>query len=778
MARLVVVACVLLAAATVAAAAAAETEAQSSYIVHVVAEHAPRSSRTRLLTRAYTSFLRDSLPESISRPAPRLLYSYAHAATGFAARLTERQAAHLRSQPSVLAVAADAIQQLHTTLTPSFLRLSASSGLLPASNGATDVVIGVIDTGIYPEDRASFAADPSIPPPPSKFRGTCVTTPSFNASEYCNNKLVGAKFFHEGYEAVYGNWLDETEDPRSPLDSNGHGTHTASTAAGSAVAGAAFYNYAKGKAVGMAPGARIAAYKVCWKNGCADSDILKAFDAAIDDGVDVISLSLGAVGDAPNFHEDQMAIGAFSAVRKGIVVSASAGNEGPGEYTAKNIAPWFITVGASTINRRFPASVVLGNGETFPGVSLYAGTPLGEAKIPLVYGGDVGSDVCEAGKINASLVAGKVVVCDPGVNGRAAKGEAIKLAGGAGAILVTKGEFGEQALATAHILPATAVTFAAGENIKKYIRTNASSVATIVFQGTVIGRKPSSPRMATFSSRGPNLRAPEILKPDITAPGVDILAAWTGENSPTELDSDLRRVEFNIISGTSMSCPHVSGIAALLRQAHPDWSPAAIKSALMTTAYNVDNAGDTIKDMSTGQASTPFVRGAGHVDPNRAVDPGLVYDAGADDYFSFLCAIGCTDEQIAKFTTKDDPVVNCSTRRASAGDLNYPAFSVVFNSTKNEVTQRRVVRNVGSNVRAKYRVTLTSPAGVRVAVKPRILRFNRWQRTQEYAVTFTPLKGTNMTEKYTFGSIVWRDNRHNVTSPIAITWPVSQVATM
>ncbi|KAG2662004.1 hypothetical protein PVAP13_1KG112348 [Panicum virgatum] len=580
-----------------------------------------------------------------------------------------------------------------------------------------------------------------MPPPPSSFRGSCVSTPSFNASAYCNKKLVGAKFFHEGYQAAYGNRLDETEDPRSPLDSNGHGTHTASTAAGSAVAGAAFYNYAEGKAVGMAPGARIAAYKVCWTNGCADSDILKAIDAAIEDRVDVISPSLGAVDDAPNFYEDQMAIGAFSAVRRGIVVSASAGNSGPGEYTAKNIAPWFITVAASTINRRFPASVVLGNGKTFTGASLYAGTPLGEAKIPLVYGGDVGSAFCEAEKLNTSLVAGKIVVCDPGVNGRTVKGEAVKLAGGVGEILVSTETFGEQAMANAHILAATAVPFADAEKIKQYIRTDASPVATIVFQGTVVGRKPTSPRMASFSSRDPNLRAPEILKPDITAPGVDILAAWTGETSPSALDSDTRWVKYNIISGTSMSCPHVSGVTALLRQAHPDWSPAAIKSALMTTAYNVDNAGDIIRDMSTGQASTPFVRGAGHVDPNHAADPGL-------------------------FTTKDDPAVNCSTRGAvncttrgaSVGDLNYPAFSVVLNSTDGEVTQRHTVRNVGSNVRAKYR--------------------GRWRRTQEYTVTFTPLREANVTEKYTFGSIVWRDSKHKVTSPIAITWPVSQVAAM
>jgi hypothetical protein len=185
--------------------------------------------------------------------------------------------------------------------------------------------------------------------------------------------------------------------------------------------------------------------------------------------------------------------------------------------------------------------VVLGNGKTFTGASLYTGRPLGEAKIPLVYGGDVGSGFCEAGKLNTSLVTGKIVVCDPGVNGRTAKGEAVKLAGGAGAILVSTEKFGEQAMANAHILAATAVKFADAEKIKQYIRTNASPVATIVFQSTVVGRKPSSPRMASFSSRGPNLRALEILKPDITAPGVDILAAWTGESSPSALDSDTRQ---------------------------------------------------------------------------------------------------------------------------------------------------------------------------------------------------------------------------------------------
>ncbi|RCV08608.1 hypothetical protein SETIT_1G340300v2 [Setaria italica] len=780
MVRLVVATCLLLAVAAILALAAGEPEAEAmtSYIVHVASSHAPRPSRRRALAQAayYASFLRDHLPTHLLHPTPSVHYSYTHAATGFAARLTGCQAAYLESQPSVLAVVPDAMLQLHTTMTPSFLRLSALSGLLPASNGAMDVVIGVIDTGIYPKGRASFAADPSLPPPPGSFRGGCVSTPSFNGSTFCNNKLVGAKFFYLGYKALNGRLTDETDQSISPLDVNGHGTHTASTAAGSAAAGAGFYNYGKGTAVGVAPNARIAAYKVCWEHGCADSDILAAFDEAIADRVNVISYSIGPVGKVPKLHRDGATVGAFSAVRKGIVVSASAGNAGPGESTVGNIAPWMLTVGASTINRRFPGTVVLGNGDTLNGTSLYVGKPLDATKIALVYGGDVGTNVCEAGKLDKTLVAGKIVLCDHDDENEVAQGEAVKLAGGAGAIFGSTEDSGELPPTSPHILPATTISFAAAKKIKKYISTHSSPTAMIMFHGTVVSRTPSSPRMADFSSRGPNLHAPEILKPDITAPGVDILAAWTGKKSPSSLDSDKRRVKYNIISGTSMSCPHVSGIAALLRQARPDWSPAAIKSAMMTTAYVLDNAGNVIKDTSTGRASTPFVYGAGHVDPNRAVDPGLVYDAGVRDYISFLCALGYTSKEIGIFTRDDSRADYCSTRTGSSGDLNYPAFSAVFHSDMDEVTQRRVVRNVGRNVSATYTARIISPAGVRVTVEPRKLQFTATQQTREYVMTFAPRGDARVTDKYTFGSIVWSDGEHKVTSPIAITWPVSQVA--
>ncbi|TVU30822.1 hypothetical protein EJB05_22466, partial [Eragrostis curvula] len=711
--------CLLLSLAVAAVAvAAAKPEVQSSYIVLVAPRHAPRPPpRSRLLaTRAYATFLRDRLPEHLQRPEPSVHYAYAHAATGFAARLTRRQAKHLASLPSVLAVLTDTVQHPRTTRTPKFLGLSTLFGLLPAADRGSDVVIGVIDTGVYPKDRvlrgAPVAAAPAQP----------------------------------GNEEREGRPINETEESKSPLDVEGHGTHVASTAAGSAVADASFFNYGKGRAVGMAPGARIAAYKVCWKGrGCADSDILAAFDEAIADGVDVISLSLGPDGaTAPKVLQDIKAIAAFNACSKGHC-----------------------------------PSVVLGNGDTITGVSLYAGEPLGATKIPLVYSGDVGSAPCVDGMLNASLVAGKIVLCDPRnfTRGHLRQGEAVRLAGGAGVILGVFKEDGEQIIPSPQLLPAATLMLSDLTKVWNYTRTHPSPVATIVFHGTVTGGIPSSPRMGSFSSRGPNIRAPEILKPDVTAPGIDILAAWTGEDSPMGFGDDPRRVQFNIAYGTSMSTPHVSGIAALLRQAQPQWSPAAIKSALMTTAYNLDSAGDIIKDMSTGQPSTPFVRGAGHVDPNRALDPGLVYDADGDDYVSFLCALGYSAKRIALFT-RDDSETNCSTRIDSVGDFNYPAFAVEFDSDMENVTQHRVMSNVGRNFMATYNVSVTSPPGVHVTVKPTMLRFSRMRHKQKYEVTFAPLGAAKVTEEYTFGSIVWSDGTHTVTSPIAITWPEKEVATM
>ncbi|KAJ0983802.1 hypothetical protein J5N97_002158 [Dioscorea zingiberensis] len=743
----------------------------STYIIHVSPSSKPSSSPS--LPHWYSCLLRSLNPRSLRHPPPRLLYSYSSALSGFAAVLSPSQASSLLSHPSVLSVIPDLPRHPHTTHTPSFLHLSNSSGIWPQSDYASDTIIGILDTGVYPHNHPSFS-DSGLPPPPSSWRGSCNSGPGFPSSS-CNRKLIGARFFFKGYEAALGHPIDESRESKSPLDTEGHGTHTSSTAAGSSVPDASFFSYARGLARGMATNARIAAYKICWAAGCYDSDILAAMDSAIQDGVDIISLSVGANGYAPSYYRDSIAIGAFGAVRHGVVVSCSAGNSGPGPYTAVNIAPWILTVGASTIDREFPADVVLGNGDVLGGVSLYAGDSLDSTDHPLVYGGDCGSALCISGSLDSSKVAGRIVLCDRGVNARVEKGSAVKLAGGAGMILANTADNGEELLADSHLIPATMVGEKAGNIIRSYIRSTNSPTANIAFRGTVISSSPPAPQVAAFSSRGPSFRTREILKPDVIAPGVNILAGWTGTTSPTDLEIDPRRVAFNIISGTSMSCPHVSGIAALLRKSYPNWSPAAIKSALMTTAYNTDNSNTIIKDLATGDDSTPFVRGAGHVDPNRALDPGLIYDITIPDYISFFCSIGYGPLQISVFMRDETTPVNCSSAGtfASPGDLNYPSFAVDFDSVDDVVTYKRAVTNVGAEDEAVYEVQVLSPSGVEVTVEPNKLEFSSIGQSLSYSITFASglsSEANVAAASQSFGSIVWSDGVHDVRSPIAVSW--------
>ncbi|KAF0919969.1 hypothetical protein E2562_032427 [Oryza meyeriana var. granulata] len=302
-----------------------------------------------------------------------------------------------------------------------------------------------------------------------------------------------------------------------------------------------------------------------------------------------------------------------------------------------------VMVGASSINRRFLAHIVLGNGRTYVVSSLYSGQNTTGSLTPLVYGGDAGSDVCEYPKLSRNIVAGKIVLCDgSNITFGPAQEVDVDVAGGVGTIISSRDIYGEFLPTWSDIHPGVTVTYNDARAIYYYLRSVPNPVARIEFHGTMISQSPSAPRVGSFSSCGPNHFAAEILKPNVIAPGVSILAAWSGENSLSLLRAEFnkRREELTIVYGTSMSCPHVSGITAMLKVARPSWSPAAIKSALMTMAYNVDNGGNAIKDMATGQVTGPFELKSGHVDPNRALDPGLVYNATTDDYLTFLCSLG------------------------------------------------------------------------------------------------------------------------------------------
>lgn len=713
----------------------------------------------------------ESSLKSVSDSA-KLIYTYTNSVHGFSARLTEPEAQALETLPGVLSVLSEIRYELHTTRTPLFLGLDANADLFPESEALSEVVVGVLDTGVWPESK-SFD-DSGLGVVPSSWKGACETGTNFTLSN-CNRKLIGARYFSRGYEATLGP-INESKESKSPRDDDGHGTHTASTAAGSSVANASLLGFASGTARGMAPQARVAVYKVCWAGGCFSSDILKAMDIAIDDGVNVLSLSLG--GGTSDYFRDSVAIGAFAAMEKGILVSCSAGNAGPNPSSLSNLAPWITTVGAGTLDRDFPASVSLGNGLNYSGVSLYSGES-SDKLLPFIYAGNAtnvtNGNLCMMGTLIPEKVKGKVVFCDRGINARVQKGSVVKSAGGVGMVLANTAANGEELVADAHLLPATAVGQKAGEAIKSYLFSDPNPTVVIMFQGTKVGIEPS-PVVAAFSSRGPNSITPDILKPDMIAPGVNILAGWSGAVGPTGLIDDDRRVGFNIISGTSMSCPHVSGLAALLRAAHPDWSPAAIRSALMTTAYVTYKNGQPMEDISTGKPSTPFDHGAGHVDPLSALNPGLVYDLDASDYLSFLCALNYTEAQIKTLSRGN---FTCDLgKKYNVSDLNYPSFSVPLESAiigsgsgndsrPTVVKYTRTLTNVGSASSYKSSIKLDS-ASVKVSVEPETLSFSQSNEKKSFTVTFTA--GSMPSNTVSFGRIEWSDGKHVVGSPLAISW--------
>ncbi|XP_050291868.1 subtilisin-like protease SBT1.7 [Quercus robur] len=732
-----------------------------TYIVHMAKSEMPASFEHHL-------HWYDSSLKSVSDSA-EMIYTYENVIHGFSTRLTAKQAQLLESQPGILFVLPELKYELHTTRTPQFLGLDKNPALLPASNSESDVIVGVLDTGVWPESK-SFD-DTGLGPIPSSWKGACESGTNFTSSN-CNRKLIGARFFSKGYEGTLGP-IDTSKESRSPRDDDGHGTHTSTTAAGSVVQDASLFNYAKGTARGMATRARVAAYKVCWLGGCFSSDILAAMEKAIEDNVDVISMSLG--GGMSDYYRDSVAIGAFSAMEKGIFVSCSAGNAGPSSYSLSNQAPWITTVGAGTIDRDFPAYVSLGNGKNFSGVSLYKGSSLPGKLLPFVYAGNASNatngNLCMIGTLIPEKVAGKIVLCDRGVNSRVQKGSVAKDAGALGMILANTAANGEELVADAHLLPATAVGEKNDDIIKSYLFTDPNPTVTILFEGTKVGIQPS-PVVAAFSSRGPNSITAEILKPDIIAPGVNILAGWSGNVGPTGLSIDDRRVGFNIISGTSMSCPHVSGLAALVKAEHQDWSPAAIRSALMTTAYTVYKSGQKLQDVSTGKPATPLDYGSGHVDPVAALDPGLVYDLTAVDYLNFACALKYSAAQITSLAGRN---FTCDASKTySVTDLNYPSFSVVLTGTggvgngSSVPKYTRTVTNVGSPGTYKVSISSESPL-VKIRVEPESLSFSAINEKKSYTVTFTTT-GSLPSNSNSFARLEWTDGKHTVGSPIAFSW--------
>ncbi|KAJ1294442.1 hypothetical protein BS78_01G147000 [Paspalum vaginatum] len=696
-----------------------------------------------------------------------IFYSYTKNINGFAAHLEEEVADQIAKHPDVVTVLESKMLKLHTTRSWDFMDLERNGQVLPDSiwkhaKFGQDVIIANLDSGVWPE--SSSFTDDGMGEVPKRWKGSCQDSVKYGVA--CNKKLIGAKYFNRDMllndPAVVGaNWTRDTE---------GHGTHTLSTAAGRFVPRASLFGYASGTAKGGAPQARVAAYKVCWSGECAAADVLAGFEAAIHDGADVISVSFGQdapLADVKSLFHEPVTLGSLHAAVHGVSVVCSAGNSGPYDDTVVNGAPWVTTVAASTVDRDFPNVLTLGNSAQMKGMSLES-TALHSGRLfPVVDARHAGlpncsqyaAAECGMGTLDPAKVRGKIVVCVRGGDvPRVTKGMAVLGAGGVGMILANDRMDGEDIVADPHVLPATMITYSEAVSLRNYMASTDSPVANISPSKTEVGVK-NSPSVAGFSSRGPSGTLPYVLKPDIAAPGVDILAAFTEYVGPTELASDKRRTEYAILSGTSMACPHVSGVIGLLKAARPEWSPAAMRSAIMTTARTQDNTGAPMRDHD-GTEANAFAYGAGNVHPNRAVDPGLVYDAGPDDYFTFLCSMGFTTGDMKRLSAGK---FACPAKAPAMEDLNYP--SIVVPSLRGTQTVTRRLKNVGRP--AKYLASWRAPMGITMEVKPTVLEFSKVGEEKQFNVTVTSQKD-KLGMGYVFGRLVWTDGTHYVRSPVVV----------
>ncbi|KAG6425148.1 hypothetical protein SASPL_115574 [Salvia splendens] len=725
---------------------------RSSYIVHMNKSLMPKVFPTHNHWYSFTvSSLKPTTTNSFDHHHNplNLLYTYDNVFHGFSAVMSKDEVEALKKTPGFVSAYPDRSVTIDTTHTFEFLSLNPYAGLWPAFEYGKDVIIGVIDTGVWPESPSY--KDDGMSEIPSRWKGTCEAGQEFNSS-LCNKKLIGVRYFNKGVIAANPN---VTISMNSGRDTEGHGTHTSSTAAGNYVGGASFFGYASGTARGIAPRAHVAMYKVIWEEGRYASDVLAGMDQAVADGVDVISISMG-FDDVP-LYQDPIAIASFGAMEKGVLVSSSAGNEG-NLGTLHNGIPWVLTVAAGSIDRFFAGGLTLGNGEKISGWTTFPAPALVK-DLPIIYKKNISS--CNSTAALAT-VGYAIVICENGSVFN--QMQFISTSSVAAAIYISDDpdvlEF------TDFPYPGVVVSTKNAETLLNYVtKRNGSATATINFQQTLVGAKPA-PTVASYTSRGPAPSHPGILKPDVMAPGSLVLASWIPNTLTNIIGSNIGLTsDFILASGTSMACPHASGVAALLKGAHPEWSPAAIRSAMMTTADPLDNTREYIKDSFFNyEIATPLAMGSGQVDPNRAADPGLVYDATPQDYVNLLCSMNYTKNQIWTITrsayTCTDP----------SSDLNYPSFIALYqNNTKYGVVQEfnRTVTNVGGET-TSYKVRVNAPSGVAVTVAPTTLQFGKKYEKQSYSLRVAYTGNTSGVVE--FGSIIWEEESggHSVRSPIVV----------
>jgi subtilisin family serine protease len=613
---------------------------------------------------------------------------------GVAMSLPANQVGNLLKIDGVAAVQRDDLRQPQTDATPEFLGAPdvwAQLGGQPTAGEG--VIVGVLDTGIWPEHPSW--EDPGIDHPGGTFG--CEfgdgTDPLLGDAFTCNDKLIGAYAHTDTYMAVIGaidgEFCNNTTDECSARDAEGHGTHTSSTAAGAPVEEAPLFGVDRGPISGMAPGAHVIMYRVCMDQGCFGSDSVSAVEQAITDGVDVLNFSISGGSSA---FTDPVELAFLDAYAAGILVNASAGNAGPGAGTANHAGPWTNTIAASTSDRHFVGDLTIAaGGDSFAvqGATITAGisTPTEVIRGTDVPGYDVPGDDPGApddeeaclGPLPAGSVTGKIVVCQRIVGARVDKSFNV-LQGGAVGMILYNGAPNLGVNTDNHWVPSIHIEHngPAGEHpLVTFLAAHSGETATFTsgVATTVVGDV-----MTSFSSRGP---VGDFLKPDVTAPGIQILAGHTPEpigtvnGPPGEL--------FQAIAGTSMSSPHAAGVSALVKAVHPDWTPGQIKSALMTSSLQ-----DVLKQDGVTPA-TPFDRGAGAIRANRAAGPTVTFDVAASDYFA----------------SASDPL----------GRLHLNLPSIYANPMPGAVATERTFTNVSGSSQA-FAVDVDAPAGVTIDVKP------------------------------------------------------------
>ncbi|MFH8249529.1 S8 family serine peptidase [Microbacterium sp. B2969] len=685
--------------------------------------------------KRYRSYLTEAQNRIAGLVGATISYSYTVALNGFSAKLTAAQAAALAALPGVAEVDADELRHVDVTTGTDYLGVPDTWSLVGGEAGAgKGVVVGVVDTGIAPENP-SFAGSPLGTAAGAEpylvgndvvfakkdggtFRSTRVTGPQWDSGDY-STKVVGARFFVSGFGDV------SSGDPKSPRDVEGHGSHTASTAAGDSGVTVKVTDAASATITGVAPQAKVAMYKACWTNpdgagGCASSDLVAAIDQAVADGVDVINFSIGGAPSPTLSPEDHAFLGAASA---GVFVAAAAGNSGPGATTLDHAYPWYTTVAASTLPFDV-ATATISTGLQVPGASTTVTDPV---MGPLVYAGDAGSAICTPGALDSAKVSGRIVVCDRGEVARTDKSAAVASAGGIGMILVNTQP--DSLDLDVHAVPTIHAQSDYRTGLVAAART-AGATATLSATNPT-GYNPPAPQIAGFSSRGPVAADDaDVLKPDVAAPGTGVLAAVQNGSSG--------QAQWAFLSGTSMASPHVAGLGALYLSLRPKALPSDIRSALMTTAKNTLNADGTAN-------SDPFAQGAGQVQARVFLYPGLLYRSTRADWLSFLAGSG--------YSIQPAPAIDPS-------DLNQASISIGSLAGTQTVT-----RSVTALTAGTYTASVSGLPGITATVSPASLTLAVGE-TKSFTVTVT--RGSAAANAWSTGSLTWKGAGKTVRAPIAV----------